>query len=125
MKKNKQTEIVKNKEGRETLAIPFDPDVSNMEAFCTFKVGSRKNLYMQFTELFPDIAKYCWGYEPFNWDNERRSILIRITEEEKRPGTHILYEVSRSPLDNKWSQLRVLLIPYVDLQTDVLLGGEE
>lgn len=80
----------------------------------TFKFGvsSRKRLYESFLELYPDMAKHCWGYEGWNWDKKRRSILIRMTEDPLEIGTQILFEVSRDKEGN-WTVFRTLLIPYL------------
>lgn len=77
-----------------------------------FAVSSRQRLYDTFLELYPDLAKLCWGFSGFNWDSERRSILIRLTESDLEMGTRILFEVSKGP-DKKWSMFRALLVPFI------------
>ena len=76
-----------------------------------FKVNSKKALYDAFLDLYPDLTKHTWGFEGFNWDNQRRSILICLTEEPLEMGTWVLFEVSRDPDDGQWTQFRALLIP--------------
>ena len=73
-----------------------------------FRVGSTHALYSQFEGIYPDVYKNCWGFNLFNWDNSRRSILIDYGE---KGDTKILFEISKSPLTNKWTGMRCLLIP--------------
>jgi len=62
-----------------------------------------------FVGIYPDVSKACWGYKTFNWDNARKSILIDYG---KGGGqSHVLFEISRNPVDNKWTGMRCLLIP--------------
>ena len=73
-----------------------------------FDVSNKHALYSQFEDLYPDVYKACWGFNVFNWDDSRRSILIDYGENSR---TKILFEISRNPLDNKWTGMRCLLIP--------------
>ena len=77
-----------------------------------FNVSSRQRLYDTFLELYPDLAKYVWGFDPFNWDNNCRSILIRMSEDPLEPGTRILFEI-RKDQKGKWGQMRTLMIPFL------------
>lgn len=106
--------VVKDTNGREA-EVTENILPKNASGIChwTFKVGSRQKLYDQFLDIYPDLAGTCWGFDPFNWDNDRRSILIRLNEDKDQLGTRILFEVSRGiGEDRSWSQFRTMLIPY-------------
>lgn len=78
------------------------------EGTYVFRVGSKHALYSQFEDIYPDVYKNCWGFNPFNWDDSRRSILIDYGENAR---TKILFEVSKNPESGKWTGMRCLLIP--------------
>ena len=111
----KTASVVKDQNGHEAVVTEKLPKGTNGLVGCTFKVGSREGLYNTFLDLYPDVAKQCWGYEPFNWDRERRSIMIRMTEDPLELGSRIMFEVSKNSQDNTWSIFRTLLIPYVPM----------